>query len=97
MNVTMSGHHVELTQPIKDFTNEKLNKLERHAEGITSAHVILSIDNKVQKAEAKLHYKNTDIFADSTSADLYAAIDGLVDKLDRQILKHKEKVQRKRA
>ena len=97
MDVTMSGHHVELTQPLKEFTNEKLTKLERHADGITSAHVILSVDKNVQKAEAKLLYKGTDIFADSSSADLYAAIDGLVDKLDRQILKHKQKVQRKRA
>lgn len=97
MDVTMSGHHVELTQPLKDFTNEKLSKLDRHAQGITRAHVILSVDKNNQKAEAKLHYKGTDIFADETSVDLYAAIDGLIDKLDRQILKHKEKMQKKRA
>ena len=97
MDVTMSGHHVELTQPLKTFTNEKLSKLERHAQGITTAHVILSVDKNNQKAEAKLHYKGSDIFADNISTDLYAAIDGLIDKLDRQILKHKQKVQRKRA
>ncbi len=97
MDVTMSGHHVELTKPLKDFTNEKLAKLERHAEGITTAHVILSVDKNNQKAEATLHYKNLDIFADAVSDDLYAAIDQLIDKLDRQILKHKQKVQKKRA
>lgn len=97
MDVTMSGHHVELTQALKDFTHEKLSKLERHAQGITTAHVILSVEKNEQKAEAKLHYKGTDIFADVTSSDLYVAIDGLVDKLDRQILKHKQKVQKKRA
>ena len=97
MAVTLSGHHVELTQPLKEFTNEKLAKLERHAEGITPAHVILSVDKNNQKAEAKLHYMSHDIFADAISTDLYAAIDQLVDKLDRQILKHKQKVQKKRA
>lgn len=97
MNVTMSGHHVELTQPLKNFTHDKLTKLEKHAEGITSAHVILSVDKKIQKAEAKILYKGSEIFADSISSDLYTAIDGLVDKLDRQILKHKQKLQRKRA
>lgn len=97
MNVTMSGHHVELTQALKDFTQEKLAKLERHAQGITSAHVILAVDKKEQKAEAKLLYKGSDIFAESVSSDLYAAIDTLIDKLNRQILKHKQKVQRKRA
>lgn len=97
MNVTMSGHHVELTQALKDFTHEKLSKIERHAQDITTVHVILSVDKNIQKAEAKLHYKGIDIFADANSEDLYAAIDGLIDKLDRQILKHKQKVQKKRA
>lgn len=97
MDVTMSGHHVELTQAIKDFTHDKLAKLERHAQGIESAQVIFSVDKNNQKAEAKLHYKGTDLFANDVNSDLYTAIDGLIDKLDRQILKHKQKVQKKRA
>ena len=97
MDVTMSGHHLELTQPIKTFTHEKFSKLERHAEDISSAHVILSVDKNIQKAEAKLHYKGTDIFADATASDLYVAIDSMTDKLDRQILKHKAKSTKKRA
>lgn len=92
MQINISGHHVELTDPIKDYVNNKFQKLERHHDRITSTNVILSVDKLVQKAEATIHVTGKDFFANSESEDLYTAIDQLSDKLDRQLIKHKEKI-----
>ena len=94
MQMTISGHHVEVTQALKDYVTEKLDRVERHFDQITSLHVILSIDKLVQKAEATLRAAGTEIFANAESSDMYAAIDELTDKLDRQIKRHKEKLHR---
>lgn len=91
MNLNITGHHVEVTPAINDYVNAKLGRVIRHFDNVTSAHVILSVDKLNQKAEVTLHVKGKDIYADSTEADLYAAIDTLADKLDRQVLKYKEK------
>lgn len=91
MQINISGHHVELTPAIKDYVNSKLDKLSRHHDRITSTNVILSVDKLIQKAEASVHVSGKDFFANSESEDLYAAIDVLADKLDRQLIKHKEK------
>lgn len=91
MQISVSGHHLEVTESIRAYVNEKFDKLERHFEHITSIHVILEIEKSRQIAEATIHLKGCEVFADAESDDLYAAIDMLVDKLDRQILKHKEK------
>lgn len=92
MQINISGHHVELTSAIKNYVNTKLDRLERHHDRITSTNVILSVDKLRQKAEASVHVSGKDFFADSESEDLYAAIDLLADKLDRQLIKHKEKM-----
>ncbi|MBU3069733.1 ribosome-associated translation inhibitor RaiA [Aestuariicella sp. G3-2] len=92
MQINISGHHVELTTAIKNYVNSKLDRLERHHDRITSTNVILSVDKLRQKAEASVHVSGKDFFADSESEDLYAAIDLLADKLDRQLIKHKEKM-----
>lgn len=92
MQINISGHHVELTTAIKNYVNTKLDRLERHHDRITSTNVILSVDKLRQKAEASVHVSGKDFFADSESEDLYAAIDLLADKLDRQLIKHKEKM-----
>ncbi len=91
MNINITGHHVEVTPAIRDYVNSKLDRVIRHFDSVTSTHVILSVDKLDQKAEVTLHVKGKDIYADSISPDLYAAIDTLVDKLDRQVLKYKEK------
>lgn len=91
MQVSISGHHVEVTDSLKDYTTEKLAKLERHAADIVSIKAILSIEKTRQKAEATIHVKGADLFANAESDDMYAAIDALSDKLDRQVIKHKEK------
>jgi len=91
MQLNISGHHLDITDPIKDYVINKLSKLERHHDRITSTNVILSVDKLVQKAEATVHVSGAEFFANSEHDDLYAAIDMLSDKLDRQLIKHKEK------
>ena len=92
MKINIAGHHVEVTQAIHDYVNTKLERVIRHFDHVTSVQVILSVEKLLQKAEVTLHVKGKDIHADSTGADLYASIDSVVDKLDRQVVKHKEKV-----
>lgn len=92
MNLNITGHHVEVTPAIHDYATSKLDRVIRHFDHVTSVHVILSVEKLRQKAEVTLHVKGKDIFADATEDDLYAAIDAVVDKLDRQVLRHKEKV-----
>ncbi|GLS25423.1 ribosome hibernation-promoting factor, HPF/YfiA family [Marinibactrum halimedae] len=92
MQINISGHHLELTPPIKDYVQSKLLKLSKHHDQITQTNVVLSVDKLRQIAEAQVHVSGRDIVANSESEDLYAAIDALADKLDRQLLKHKEKL-----
>lgn len=91
MQINVSGHHLDVTDSIRNYTLEKFERIERHFEHITQIHVILELEKKAQKAEATVHIKGGELFADATHDDLYAAIDALVDKLDRQVLKRKEK------
>lgn len=91
MQMTISGHHLEITDPIRDYVTSKLSKLERHYEQITSTSVILTVEKLRQKAEATVHVTGAELFANSEHEDMYAAIDSLSDKLDRQLIKHKEK------
>lgn len=92
MNLNLTGHHVEITPALREHVTLKLDRVSRHFDQVTSTHVILSVDKLEQKAEVTLHVKGKDIYANATHADLYAAIDLLADKLDRQIVKHKEKI-----
>ncbi|MBD2859703.1 ribosome-associated translation inhibitor RaiA [Spongiibacter sp. KMU-158] len=92
MQITVSGHHVEVTEPLRDYVNNKLAKLQRHFDNITNADVTLTVDKLIQKAEANVHVAGADLFATCESDDMYAAIDSMTDKLDRQLIKHKEKV-----
>lgn len=92
MQLSISGHHVDVTDALKSYTSEKLGKLERHFDHITNVHVVLSVDKLRQRAEATVHVSGAELFADCDSDDMYAAIDALADKLDRQLLKHKEKL-----
>ncbi|MEQ9022570.1 MAG: ribosome-associated translation inhibitor RaiA [Pseudomonadales bacterium] len=92
MQLTISGHHVDVTEALREYVTNKIARLEKHHDRITNTHVILTVEKKLQqKAEATLHISGADLYADSESEDLYAAIDALTDKLDRQLIKHKEK------
>ncbi len=92
MQINITGHHVELTDPLNDYVHSKFEKLERHFDNITNVQVTLSVEKQRQQAEADVHVAGGQIFATNEHEDMYAAIDGLIDKLDRQIIKHKEKM-----
>ena len=92
MQLNVTGHHVDVTPSMHDYVSQKLERLERHFDHVTNVHVILSVEKLRQKAEATLHISGGNLFADAQDEDMYAAIDAMVDKLDRQIKKHKEKV-----
>lgn len=90
MQVTITGHHLEVTEALHNYANTKLEKLNNHHDRITSVQVRLAVDKMAQIAEGTLHVSGKDLHAEASHEDLYAAIDFLVDKLDRQLLKHKE-------
>jgi len=92
MQINITGHHVDITPALHAYVEEKLERLERHFDNITNAHVILEIEKDRQKAEATIHVSKGQVYADAEDANMYAAIDSLADKLDRQIKKHKEKL-----
>lgn len=97
MQINLTGHHVEITDALRQYVTNKIERLERHFDYVTNVHVVLSVEKLQQKAEATMHMSGADVFADSVHEDMYAAIDGLVDKLDRQVKKHKEKLKDHRS
>jgi putative sigma-54 modulation protein len=97
MQLNLSGHHVDITDSMRSYVEEKLAKLERHFDHVTNVQVILSVEKLAQKAEASVHLAGNDVFAEAVNEDMYAAIDALIDKLDRQVLKHKEKLKSHRG
>ena len=92
MQLEVSGHHVEVTEALKNYVKAKFERLERHFDNATQAHVILTVEKLDQKAEATVHVSGGKLFADAIDANMYAAIDALADKLDRQLKRHKEKL-----
>lgn len=92
MNVNLTGHHLEITPAIREYATGKFGKIKRHFDNVIDVNIILSVEKLKQKAEATIHISGKDVFVECEDENLYAAIDALVDKLDRQVLKHKEKV-----
>ena len=92
MQLDVTGHHVEITPALRSYVVNKLDKIARHFDLVTDAHCILTVEKLRHKAEATVSVNGGKIYADSTEEDMYAAIDGLVDKLDRQVRKYKEKL-----
>jgi len=92
MQLSLTGQHLDLTDSLKHYVDTKFEKLNRHFEHVLDVHVVLSVEKLRQKAEATLHVSGNNLFAVATREDMYAAIDNLVDKLDRQVVKHKEKI-----
>lgn len=91
MNLTVTGHHVEVTSSMRNYVSNKLRRLQRHSENLFEVQVILSVEKVRQKAEATIQVAGNRLYADTTQPDMYAAIDLLMDKLDRQLIRHKEK------
>ncbi|EAR21872.1 ribosome hibernation-promoting factor, HPF/YfiA family [Nitrococcus mobilis] len=91
MQIDITGHHVEITEALRDYVGSKFDKLERHFDNVVDVHVVLTVEKLNQKAEATLNVSGAKLYAGALEQDMYAAIDGLIDKLDRQVVKHKEK------
>jgi putative sigma-54 modulation protein len=91
MNLQLTGHHLDITPAIRGYVTAKLERITRHFDHVIDVNVILSVEKLQQRIEATVHIPGRDIFCESVDADMYAAIDALVDKLDRSILKYKEK------
>jgi putative sigma-54 modulation protein len=92
MQLTVSGHHFEVSSALRKYVATKLRRLERHFDHMTDVHCVLSVEKAVHKAEATVHLSGGTLFADARETDVYAAVDGLVDKLSRQVTKYKEKL-----
>ena len=91
MNINLTGRHLEITPAIREHVTAKLGKIKRHFDNLIDVNVILSVDKLLQKAEATVHLSGKTVFAETSDSNLYVAIDNLIDALDRQILKHKDK------
>ncbi len=92
MQLSVTGHHVEVSPPLRNYVVNKIEKIERHFDNISDVHCILTVEKLRHKAEATVSFNGSKIYADATEEDMYAAIDGLVDKLDRRVKKFKEKM-----
>jgi putative sigma-54 modulation protein len=92
MEINFTGHRIEVTPSLRNFTQEKFDKLERHFDKITSIHVVFDVEKLRQIVEATILVVKGEIHASSEAEDMYTAIDTLVEKLDRQLIKHKEKL-----
>ncbi len=92
MRINLTGHHVDVTDSMKNYVESKFERIERHFDNVTGIHVILSVEKDRQKAEATVNVNKGKLFAEAQHEDMYAAIDSLLDKLDRQVKKHKEKL-----
>jgi len=98
MNLTISGHHLDVTPALRGYVTSKLERVTRHYEDVVDVKVILTVENQKEKqlrqrAECSIHVKGNEMFAESAHADLYAAVDELMDKLDRQVVRHKDRIQ----
>jgi len=92
MQLTITGHHIDVSPSLRDYVDTKLAKLARHFDNMTDIHCVLTVEKLLHKAEATIHLSGGTIHADAVESDMYAAVDGLVDKLSRQVTKHKEKL-----
>ncbi len=92
MQINITGHHVEVSPALRAYVTEKMQKLTRHFDQVKSINVILNVEKLQQQAEATVYAGGRTIFATDTATDMYASIDGLIDKLDRQVRRHKDRI-----
>lgn len=92
MQISITGQHIDITRALRAYIETKFARLERHFDNMTNIHVVVTVEKERQMAEATIHVSRGKLFANAEHDDMYAAIDGLVDKLDRQLKKHKEKL-----
>jgi putative sigma-54 modulation protein len=93
MNLSIQGHHIDVTPALREYVKSKLDRIRRHFDQVIDVNAVLGVEKLQQKAEVTLHVKGKDLFAEAVDTDLYAAIDLVADRLDRQVLKYKNKRQ----
>ncbi len=91
MNLQLTGRHVDVTPALREYVATKLARAMRHFDQVIDTAVILSVEKHEQKAEVSLHVSGQHLFCEAVDADMYVAIDALADKLDRMVVRHKEK------
>ena len=91
MNLHLTGRHLEITPSIRDYVLDKLGRINRHFDHLIDVTVVMTVEKLDQRVEASVHLSGKDIHVEAHDGDMYAAIDGLIDKLDRQVLRHKER------
>jgi putative sigma-54 modulation protein len=96
MQISVSGHHVQITEAIEHYIRKKLARLEKHYQPIINSQVILTVDKNVQKAETRIHISGAEVFAEAESNNLYTSIDKMIKKLDRKMIETKRKLLSKR-
>lgn len=92
MQINVTGHHVDVTQPLRDYVIDKMERVSRHFDHVISANVVLTVERRNHQAEATVHAPGRSLFANHAADDMYAAIDGMIDKIDRRVRRHKEKL-----
>ena len=92
MQINITGHHIEVTPALRAYVTEKLQRIYRHFDHVISTDVILKVENHHKLVEAKVNMARKSLFAQESGTDMYAAIDGLIDKLDKQVRRHKDRV-----
>ena len=92
MQINITGHHIEVTPALRAYVTEKLQRIYRHFDNVISIDVILKVENHHKQVEAKVNTAGKSLFAQDSGTDMYAAIDGLIDKLDKQVRRHKDRV-----
>jgi putative sigma-54 modulation protein len=92
MNLNLTGNHLDITPALRDYVIAKLDRITRHFDHVIDVNVVLAVDKLQHKVEVNLHTRGKDIHVEAIEGDMYAAIDVLIDKLDRQVVKHKEKL-----
>jgi putative sigma-54 modulation protein len=91
MNLHITGHHVQITPAMREYVSSKMDRIAKHFDHVIDVNAIMMVDKHSQKIEATVHVRGRDIHCENAEADMYAAIDGLIDKLDRAVIRHKEK------
>lgn len=92
MQINVTGHHVDVTQPLRQYVTDKMQRVSRHFDHVISVNVVLTVERRSHEAEATVHAPGRSLFANHTADDMYAAIDGMVDKIDRRVRRYKEKL-----
>ena len=92
MNLDLTGNHLDITPAIRNYVTDKMGRITRHFDHVIDIHVVMQVEKLQHRCEATVHVPGSDIHCEAIDGDMYAAIDALTDKLDRQVLKHKEKL-----